>query len=296
MSAPLKDNLRGALFMSLAMAGFVLNDAAIKQVLATEPLFPAIFVRGLSATVLLGLMCWAAGGFRWRSGTGDRWLIGWRVAAEMAATVLFLSALARLPIANVTAILLAAPLAVTLAAAVFLAEPVGWRRGLALLVGFGGVMLIVRPGAADFSLWSLLALAAVAAVVMRDLVTRRLSTGVPSLVVAFATAVTITGAAGIGTLVQGWPGFTGTQVALLLGASVMLIVGYVFSVRTMRVGDISFVSGFRYTTLLWALLIGYLVFDEVPDAGTALGALLIVGSGLFTFWREHRVARGTTGA
>ena len=64
----------------------------------------------------------------------------------------------------------------------------------------------------------------------------------------------------------------------------------------MRVGDISFVSGFRYTTLLWALLIGYLVFDEVPDAVTALGALLIVGSGLFTFWREHRVARGATGA
>ncbi|MEM9229415.1 MAG: DMT family transporter [Pseudomonadota bacterium] len=290
LSTPFRENLKGALFMSLAMAGYVLNDAAMKQVLVQQPLFPSIFIRGMAATVLLGLLCAFTGAFRWRWTGRDRKLIGWRVVAEAVTTLLFLSALARLPIANVTAILLAAPLAVTLAASVFLNAPIGWRRVVALLVGFAGVMMIVRPGAASFSPWSLLALAAVGGVVLRDLATRQLSASVPSTLVACATSAVITAIGAVGTLVAPLPVFTPVQVMQLVGASGLLVVGYVFSVRTMRVGDIAFVSGFRYTTLLWALLVGILLFGEVPDVLTMLGAVLIVGSGVFSVWREHVVA------
>lgn len=287
----MSENARGALFMSLAMAGFALNDAAMKLVLIHQPLFPSILVRGIMATLLIGGLCLATGAFRWRGAARDRRLIGLRVVAEMATTVLFLSALARMPIANATALLQAAPLAVTLAAALFLREAVGWRRSLALLVGFGGVLMIVRPGAGDFSVWSLLVLAAVGTIVLRDLVTRQLSAAAPSLFVALITSVAITGVGAVGVLAVPWPAFTGGQVGLLGLSSLALVVAYVFSVQAMRVGEIGFVSPFRYTVLLWALVLGIMVFGEVPGLVTVLGAILVVGSGTFTFWREQRVAR-----
>jgi drug/metabolite transporter (DMT)-like permease len=278
--------------MSLSMAGFALNDAIMKRLFEDLPLFPVIAVRGAIMVVVLGVACWMTGAYRWRPPRGDRHLIGWRTAAEMITTVLFLMALANMPIATATAILQSAPLAVTLAAALFLAEPIGWRRIGAMVVGFAGVLLIVRPGTGDFGLVALLPLAAVVGIVVRDLTTRQFSASVPSLLVAFVTSVAmvllgLTGAA----LTAPWPPFSVGQLALTGAGSGFLVIGYVFAVRAMRVGEIAFVSPFRYTIMLWALVLGVVFFNEIPDELTIVGAALVIGAGVFTFWREQRVRK-----
>jgi S-adenosylmethionine uptake transporter len=286
------DNVKGALFMMASMAGFVVNDALVKSLAGEVPLFQAIFVRGLVATALLAVLAAAQGVLTYRVGGGDRRRLAARMAAEVGATACFLNALFHMPIANATAILLVMPLAVTLAGALFLGERVGWRRYSAILVGFVGVLVIVRPGGEGFNAYALSALAAVGFLVVRDLVTRRFAVGVPSAFVALATAVAITLMGGLVSLFGPWSPLAAGHVVVLAAAAGFLVVGYLFGVMTMRVGDIGFVSPFRYTVLIWALLLGVTVFGEIPDAATLVGSALVVATGLYTFHRERRAAPG----
>jgi drug/metabolite transporter (DMT)-like permease len=196
-----------------------------------------------------------------------------------------------MPLANLSAIMQSLPLAVTLAAWVFLKEPVGWRRLLAICVGFGGVMLIVRPGPDGFDHWSLVALVSVAFVVLRDLSTRQLTKAVPSSTVAIAASASVTVTALVLSLIEGWVMPSLGQMALLAGAAASLVVGYNYVVMVMRVGDLGFVAPFRYSSLVVALILGWLMFGSFPDALTLAGAALVVGSGIFTLWRERRVRR-----
>lgn len=277
--------------MCLAMAGFALNDAAMKFVLAEMPLMPAIAVRGVIVSALLAVLCAVSGAFAWRPPKGDGPILTLRVMAEVATTLLFLSALMRVDLATATAVLQASPLAVTLAAAVWLREPVGWRRAGALVVGFGGVMLIIRPGSAAFEPAMLLAVAAVGTIVLRDLSTRRLSRGAPSMLVALLTVLAVTFVGAVGSVGYNWPAqSTEVWLALPLAALFMLVAG-VYSVRAMRVGEVGFIAPFRYTILIWAMIGGIILFGELPDTLTLVGATLIVGSGIYTLWREQRVAR-----
>jgi drug/metabolite transporter (DMT)-like permease len=158
-------------------------------------------------------------------------------------------------------------------------------------VGFGGVMLIVRPGPSGFDHWSLLALVSVAFVVLRDLSTRQLTKAVPSSTVAIAASASVTATALVLSLIEGWVMPSLVQMALLAGAAASLVVGYNYVVMVMRVGDLGFVAPFRYTSLLVALVLGWLVFGTFPDMLTLAGAALVVGSGIFTLWREQRVRR-----
>lgn len=284
------DNAKGALFMMASMAGFVVNDTLMKSLAGDVPLFQAIFVRGLVATALLAALASARSVLTYRVVGADRSRLAWRLVAEVGATACFLNALFHMPIANATAILLVMPLAVTLAAALFLNEPVGWRRYAAIIAGFAGVLLIVRPGGEGFNLYSLSALGAVVCLVVRDLVTRRFARDVPSVFVAFATAVAITLLGAAITLARGWVPLGPVEFVVLAAAAGCLIVGYLFGVMTMRVGEIGFVSPFRYTVLIWALLLGAVVFGEIPDALTLAGSAVVVATGLYTFHRERRRA------
>ena len=285
------DNAKGALFMMASMAGFVLNDTLMKSLAGEVPLFQAIFVRGVAATLLLAGLARAQRALTYRVAGHDRVRLGFRLAAEVGATTCFLNALFHMPIANATAILLVMPLAVTLAGAIFLREAVGWRRYTAILVGFAGVLVIVRPGGEGFNAYALSALAAVGFLVVRDLVTRRFAQGVPSVFVALATAIAITVLGAVVSLVcVDWAPLDARTVLVLAGAAACLVVGYLFGVMTMRVGEIGFVSPFRYTVLIWALLLGAVVFGEIPDATTLAGAGLVVATGLYTFHRERKAA------
>lgn len=285
----LSDNMKGAVFMMASMAAFVVNDAMMKSLAGEVPLFQAILIRGLFATALVAVLAARAGVLRVSAlAPADRWPAAIRIVAEVGVTACFLSALFSMPLANATAILQSTPLALTFAAAIFLREPVGWRRWMAVAVGFAGVLLIVRPGAAGFGAPALYALAAVVFVVIRDLVTKRL-TDTSSLFITLTTALAITLLGAGVSATREWVPVDAAAVGVMAAAACFLFVGYLCAVLTMRVGEMSFVSPFRYTILLWALILGWAVFGEVPTGLTLLGAAIVAGAGLFTFYRERRV-------
>ena len=294
--AALSDNSRGALLMVGSMTAFTFNDACMKALSDELPLMQALFLRGMATSILIYLFLRATGRLDLRIPRRDWGLIGLRTLGEVAAAYFFLTALFNMPFANVSAILQALPLTITLAGALFLGEAVGWRRLVAILVGFGGVMLIVRPGGEGFNIYSLYVLASVFAVALRDLTTRRLSAGVPSMTVALITAVAVGLAAGLASIVEGWAPVSRLAALQLAGSAVFVMLGYFLSIMVMRVGEIGFVAPFRYTSLVVAIILGYVIFGEWPDALTLIGAGIVVATGLFTLYREHQLARGRRGA
>ncbi|MEM8656004.1 MAG: DMT family transporter [Pseudomonadota bacterium] len=284
-------NSFGALLMMASMASFTLNDTLIKMTDGAVPLGQMLFLRGaLSVTLILIFARWL-GRISFGISGADWWRIALRSGAEIGAAYFFISALLNMPIANVTAILQALPLTVAVAAALFLGEPLGWRRMVAIGVGFVGVLLIVRPGAEGFSIWSLYALGAVACVTVRDLATRRLSASVPTMTVTLVAAVTITLFFGAVSTTEPWVPLTPRLTALIGGAAVLIIGAYWFSVQVMRQGEIGFIAPFRYTGLVFALVLGLLVFGDWPDTLTLTGAGIVVATGLFTLYRERRASR-----
>jgi len=277
------------------MTAFTVNDACMKALSDELPLFQALFLRGCLVMLAMGVMAWRAGVFTTPIPSRDRALIALRTVVEVAAAYFFISALFHMPIANVTAILQALPLTVTLAGAVFLGEAVGWRRLLAILVGFGGVMLILRPpflfGSTEiFSVYSIYVVLAVVCVTIRDLCARRISAQVPSMSIALAAAVGVMALGGVGSLGTQWQPLSGLAAMQLAGAAFFVIGGYVFSVNAMRSGEIGFVAPFRYTSLVVALVLGLAFFGEWPDGFTLTGCVIVVATGLFTLYRERTVA------
>ena len=283
----LSPNLLGAAYMTGAMAAFTINDTFFKLLGAELPFFQVLFLRAVAVIILLYALARHYGALRLPGGR-DRWLIVLRTVAEIGAAYFFLTALTRMPLANVSAILQALPLTVTLGAALFLGEQVGWRRWAAIVIGFAGVYLIVRPGGDGFTIDSIYALISVLCVTIRDLASRRLSADVPSLGVAFAAAVGVLAFSAIGALGTEWQPVSAIQVFWLAGAVVSIVGGYLLSVTSMRVGETAVVAPFRYTSLLVALVLGLLVFGDWPDQVTLLGAGIVVATGLFTLWRERR--------
>lgn len=288
---PLSENLRGILLMCASMAAFTINDAFMKSVTLTLPLYQTIGLRGLIAVVGLGLLVVVTGAYRFRLNRRDGWLILLRSLADVAATILFLEALLRMPLANLSAILQAMPLAITLGAALVYGDKIGWRRMTAILVGLIGVLIIIRPGTEGFDRWALLGVASVLCVVVRDLSVRPLQGQVPSALVALGAAVAVTLMGWIGAGAQGVQAMTGWEATKVLGAGLFLIVGYLTSVMAMRHGDIGLVAPFRYTSLLWAIVLGLVVFGDLPDGWTLVGSLIVIGAGLFTLLRERALRR-----
>lgn len=288
---PLPDNIRSSLFMMLSMAGFVINDLFVKSLNGELPVSQVMWLRGAMLSVLIMIIIWKRGLLsRYREVLHPIILL--RSILECGATVLFLSALVKLPFANLSAILQSLPLAVTLGAALFLAEPVGWRRWLAIAVGFIGVLIIIRPGLEGFDTASILVLISVLFAAARDLITRRLPSALPSLLVSASTAVFITFYGMLVTLGQGsWQPVAVDQLLVLFFAAIFLFFGYQFIVLSMRLGEVAYVVPYRYTSLLWAIVLGYWVFDEVPDKLTVIGSVIVVSMGLFTLYREVQLSK-----
>ena len=281
------ENILGAILMMASMAAFTFNDALMKLLSNDWPFFQALFIRGVIAAIILAAIA-GYRGFGWRALIGADWkLIIIRTLAEVAAANFFISALFNMPIANITAIIQALPLTVTLAGAVYLKEPIGWRRLAAIGVGGIGMLLIVRPGTASFDIYSFYGVMAVICVTVRDVVARRLAVRVPTLTVAFLSTLAIAMFGAAGSLSIAWAPITPSAVALAVGAAIFVVGGSVFSVQVMRQGDIGFIAPFRYTSLLWALVLGWFLFGDWPDFLTQVGALIIVTTGLYSFWREQ---------
>lgn len=287
----MSSNLRASLYMVLSMAGFSINDALVKSLGNALPTTQVLGMRGLILSVLIGLVLWQRGLLpRLRESLIP--MVGVRAVAEIGAAFCFLTALAQMPFASVSAILQALPLAVTLGAALVFREQVGWRRWSAIAIGFIGVMIIIRPGSSSFTPASLWVVAAVLCSAARDLSTRALPVMVPSLLVSGATAVLVSAFGFLMTAVAGsGVAMSVTQLGILTLAACFLFVGYQCIVLSVRTGDIAHVVPFRYTSLLWSIALGFLFFDEVPDAWTLLGSAIVVLMGLFTLYREVTLAR-----
>lgn len=292
----LSSNMRGAAYMAIAMVSFATNDAITKLMAESISVAQVMLVRGLFASVIIALIGWQRGAFSQMSMIRQP-LVALRAAGEVAATVTFLLALAHLPIANVSAILQALPLAVTMGAALAFGQSVGWRRWLAICAGFTGVIITVRPGYEGFSVYSLFALASVGFCTVRDLATSRLPSDIPTHLVSTITSisVTVTGAILLKPM-GGWSSMEVSGVALLALSATLLLLGYNFIIMAMRIGEVSFIAPFRYTSLLCSILFGMILFSEFPDLPMIFGATIIVASGLYTLYRERSVGRYKTAA
>lgn len=277
--------------MVVSMVTFSTNDAITKFSSESMNMAQVMVVRGLFASVLICILAWRSGAFA-NPRLIVQPIVAVRALCEAAATVTFLIALAHLPIANVSAVLQALPLAVTMGAAMFFGEGVGWRRWVAIMAGFTGVLIIVRPGFDGFSAYSLLALLCVGFCTIRDLITSKLPSSIPTLLVSCATsiAVTLTGLVLVSPM-GGWTPMTVNSTLLLLLAAILVLFGYHFIILATRTGEMSFIAPFRYMSLLWSIVLGIVIFYEIPDMPMIVGSTFIVASGLYTLYRERVVGK-----
>ena len=272
--------------MTIGSLGYVVNDALIR-VAADEGLnvYQALCLRGIAMTVLFAGFGRARRVRISRDQLQRPLLV--RIGAELVASALFFAGIVRLDFANAQTILSIVPFAVTLVAALTLGERVSPRRYLTVLIGFAGVVLVVRPATEQFSIWSLVVLASAAVLVVREFATQRVDPGVPASTISLLTAIGLTLLTGVLSAIAGWGPLTSKAIVALAFACLFLVVGYVFTIQTVRVGELSVSAPFRYTTLLGAVVLGYVVFDEVPDGFTIIGCSVIVGSGLYALYLER---------
>ncbi|SHE44057.1 Permease of the drug/metabolite transporter (DMT) superfamily [Loktanella atrilutea] len=291
------DNLRGSILMVLAMLGFALEDMFIKQMSGALPTGQILATLGLGGCVVFAVICRAQGAaLLQRDALHPMVLL--RNVGEIFGTLGYVTAVVLTPISSASAIFQATPLFVTLGAALFLREAVGWRRWVAICVGFCGVLLIIRPGMEAFRPASLFAVQGVVFLGIRDLATRRVPATVSSMRLStYAFGVTVpTGL--ILMAIMGEPFVRpGTLDTLrVLGSVVVGVLGYYALVAATRIGEMSHVAPFRYSRLVFALIVGVTVFGERPDAATLIGAAIIVGSGIYSALREGQRRRASLAA
>ena len=281
------DNRRGILAMSLAMALFIANDALVKQVSATLPGPQLIFLRGVMATVLIACMAQFMGHLQnWRLMLN--WRLWLRGAIDAAASFTYLTALFHLPLGNATAINLASPLFITVFAIYFFKERVSFQRGSFILLGFGGVLLVVQPASEGFNVYGIICIMATLLHAIRDSMTRVVGLHIPVLLVTLSTAMSVSLGVGAISLTQNWVAVSTTEFLMLLGASAFLSTAYYMLIVAMRSGEMSLVAPFRYSGLIFALLIGYVAWGEIPNYLAWLGIFLLVVSGLMILREENR--------
>ena len=283
------DNLRGAVLMTLAMLAFALEDTAIKFLSGALPTWQIVLTLGLGGAPIFATLVLLQREALWSPGFLHPAVVV-RTVAEMVGMVGFVTALALADLSTATAIAQSAPLMVTLGAALFLGEAVGWRRWTAILCGFGGILLIVRPGTAGFDANALFAVVGVLGLALRDLATRRVPAGTSSAQLSWLAYLATLPGAGVLAMTFGGAWVTPNTAELSLLSAIILIgvLAYISLVAATRIGEISFVTPFRYCRMVFALILAWLVFAERPDGWMILGIVIIITSGLFTLARERR--------
>lgn len=272
--------------MVVSMAFFAVEDMFLKWAAADLPVGMVIFVAGAFGAPVFILMARTEGRRTFTRAALHPAVMA-RNAGEMAGTFAYINALAVVDLSTVSAVLQALPLAVTLGAALFMGESVGWRRWLAIAVGFAGVVTVIRPGLAGFQPQALWVLVTVLGLALRDLATRAIPKDCTS---AQVSAWGLLSVALLGALMMvpgGAVAPDAAQTGTLFGALVFGTAGYWLVVSASRTGEVAVVSPFRYTRLIFAIAIGATVFGETPDVLTLTGATLIIGSGLYALARER---------
>ena len=275
--------------MILSMACFAVEDTFIKLLSARLPATQILFSVGFG-----GALITLALAVTLNVKLADKILLNKhvisRTIADLFGALFFTSAMVLIPMSLLASILQATPLFVTLGAAILLGEKVGWRRWSAIFIGFLGVIIILQPGYGSFQLASLLGLAAVLCLALRDVVTRDMATEIPTLTVTFYACLAMGSAGFIAYPFFGTPIMPTTfEAILLVCAAIIGVTGYFLIVLATRKGDVSVIAPFRYSRLLFSLGLASLILGEMLTLPILLGGLLVVSSGIYTFGRERRL-------
>ena len=263
------------------MGAFVLNDAFVRLAGNSVPLAQILFFRGLLTTAVLLAFAIYRGVFTFAVTKSDKYRIFFRSVTEALTAYFFLTAVMNMPFANVTAILQILPMTVTLAAALVFKEKVGLFRILLIMLGFSGVILIINPSADGFNLYAGYALIAVVLITIRDLITRKLSVDVPTLLPTVSASLGVLLFSAI-LMINSPLQSLNLHSSFFIGlAAFFIIFGYYTAVLVMRLGEISFISSFRYSAILFALVLGSIFFNERPDNSALIGIAIVMVSGIF---------------
>ena len=273
--------------MLLAMAGFAVEDSLIKVLSAHFPISQILLILGFGGMVTFVAIALVQG-----HGLFTPKLLSWpfliRFFSDMFAALFFISAIALIPLSTASTILQAVPIFVTMGAALFLGQMVGWRRWTAIIAGFIGVLIVIRPGFDGFEPASILALLGVVFLAVRDLATRVMAPDLSTITVSAYAFLAMALAGGIAL-----PFFAPLQQpdavewGMFLCTVILGGLAYVAVVIATRTGDIGAIAPFRYSRLIFAIIIAVIFLGERPDMPTMIGASVIVASGVYAFWRER---------
>jgi drug/metabolite transporter (DMT)-like permease len=281
-------NLRGIVAMMLAMLFFIGNDALMKYARTELDTGQALVVRGLFSLALLAVAI--AVTRRWRDlhFVASRFAVT-RASIEGVIATLYIAALAGIALAEATAITMLVPLIITAFSTVFLGEKVGWRRWSAIIVGFIGILLVLQPEGRVVPFWAVsMVFAGTLLIAVRDMLTRRMPADLPSMMLTVTTTCGTLVAGGSLALYGGvWKPLPMNVLLALAGAGFLVLIGNYAIIEAYRKSDLSVVSSFRYSVIVWAVLIGFLMFGDVPGPLSAIGLVLILASGIYTIHRER---------
>lgn len=289
IKAPISGNLRGIIYMIIGMACFTFGDMFVKLASQELPAGQVMIALGLGCVIIFAIMLKRTSEAMWNPAFFERPVL-LRNAGEIVGSYGMFMALIHSPLSTVTAITQTLPLLLTLAAALFLGEKVGKHRIWAVIVGFIGSLIVIRPGMNGFDQYALLTLVAVCGMAMRDIGARLTRRSISSLLLSFYSGLTLM-LFGIFLLALsgGAKMPTVTTSLYLLGLVGAAALGLMMVTQAVRVGELSVVSPFRYVRLLFAVTLGIFVLDEVIDKYTIIGSIITILAGLYIWLRERKI-------
>ena len=283
---PGSNTIRGIVSMIRGGAALTMSDAATKWLTASLPIGEILFVRALFVTAAIGLILWRCGRIQ------DLRVVnipsmGLRSFLAVCSTFLVVTSLSKLPLNEVIAILFVGPLFIALLAGPLLRERVGLQRWLAVLIGFGGMLIIVRPGSQAFQIAAFIPICAALVAAFRDIVTRKISANEKSSAILFYSTLALS-LIGLATFPFGWKPMTLNDIGIAIMAGTFFGLGHYFIIEGYRYAEASIIAPYRYLNLIWAVILGYLLWNEIPSAWVLLGTPFVVGSGLYILYDEHK--------
>ncbi len=288
------ENLRGAALMVFSMGCFAIEDAMIKLLVETMPVGQIVSLTCLGGVIIFlgwflirGIPLWQPEYLNPK--------VMLRSVFDTAGSFMFVTSLSLIPLTTASAVIQATPLVVAMGAALFLGQEVGWRRWLAIGIGFIGVLIIIRPGMEGFSFATLFAVGGMLGLAIRDLLTRALTVQLTGPQLATHTFMMIIPAGFLLCYLQGQSLIipNSYEALLLFGCIIVGVVAYLAIVAATRAGNAGIISSFRYSRMVFALILGFIFFNETPDLATMTGVTIIIASGLFTLMREARLRRAS---
>lgn len=291
------ENLRGAALMVFAMFSFAVEDAVIKTLAVGMPVGQILAITCIGGIAAFVIWFVIRGVPLWQPEYLDTKVV-LRSICDVVGSCLFVTSLSIIPLTTASAVIQATPLVVAMGAALFLGQGIGWRRWLAIIAGFIGVLIIIRPGMDGFRPATLLAVGGMLGLAARDLFTRGLTVSLSGPQLATHTFALIVPAGVLLMVLQGERAVMpdAAQTGLLLASVVIGVIAYLAIVAATRTGNAGIISSFRYSRMIFALIIGYIAFAEFPDLPTLIGATIIIVSGIYTLWRETRLRNASLAA